>query len=839
MAEKKEKQYVSNNARLMTEWHWEKNVNISPDELTYGSDKNVWWRCDKGHEWQAAVKSRSKSNGTNCPYCSGNKVLAGYNDLATLFPDVAAEWHPLMNDNLEPTTIAAKSSKRVWWQCSRGHEWQISVANRTGNKSGCPYCGGKKAFAGFNDLATVNPELAAEWHPTLNGTLTPEMVVAGSDKSVWWRCKSDHEWKTVIKDRQHGNGCPYCSGRLVIAGETDLATLSPEIAAQWHPTKNGDMTPADVTVSSNKKVWWMCKKGHEWKTSVDQRKKAGCPYCGNKKVLQGYNDLATTHPELAAQWHPTKNGALTASMVSYGSPKLVWWQCDRGHEWRSSPNGRTNKEEHTLLNCPICSSELKTSFAEQAIFYYLKLYTEAYNREQVYGKEIDIWLPKLNVGIEHDGIYYHQNEVRDKEKKRFFAKHGVQIITVRESRSTTITGSVIEYDYKDSLALSRAIDALLNLLKIKPKSPIDVDAEAITIQNQYIQMAKENSFATQHPELAEEWHHTKNGALSPDMFSCGSHRKVWWKGKCGHEWLGTIKQRTATGSGCPICNGKIVQKGFNDLTSFNPKIAAMWHPTKNGKLTPDQVTPFSGKKAWWKCEKGHEWYATISGLSGGVGCPICSNHVIVAGINDLATTHPELAAEWHPIKNEALTPQQITYGNDKKVWWMCSEGHEWETSPNSRTNAKTGCPYCSNKKILPGYNDLATTNPEIAIHWHPTKNRELVPQQISSGSSLKVWWVGDCGHEWEMTVRKRVIGQKCPYCSGRRVLAGFNDLATENPDLALEWHPEKNDIKPSEVTRGSNVKVWWRCSKGHEWEAIVANRSKGAGCPVCYKLSRK
>ena len=839
MAEKKVKQYVSDNAQLMAEWNWEKNTDIIPEQLACGSSQKVWWRCEKGHEWEAAIKERSKANGTNCPYCSGNKVLAGFNDLATLFPDVAAELHPIKNGDITPATISAKSSKRIWWQCSRGHEWQISVSNRTGNKSNCPYCGGKKAWPGFNDLMTVNPALAAEWHSTKNGKLTPEMVVAGSDKSVWWCCNSGHEWKAMVKDRQHGNGCPYCSGRLVSVGETDLATVSPDIAAQWHPTKNGNTNPTDVTAGSNKIVWWMCEKGHEWKTPVHQRSKVGCPYCGNKKVLHGFNDLTTTHPKLAAQWHPSKNGTLTAAMVSYGSPIPVWWQCDKGHEWRASPNGRTNKEEHTLLNCPICSSELKTSFAEQAIFYYLNKYTEAYNRQQVHGKELDIWLPLLNVGVEHDGMYYHQDEQRDNIKKSFFAEQGIRIFTVRESKCNSTNGTVIEYDYRDSRSLSKAINTLLDLLGIIPKSPADVDADAIAIQNQYIQMTKESSLAIQHPSLAKEWHPTKNGKLTPDMFSCGSHKKVWWKGLCGHEWLGAIKHRAINGNGCPICAGKIVQKGFNDLATINPEIASMWHPTKNGTVTPEQVTPFSSHKAWWICGNGHEWYGVIASVSGGFGCPICSNHSIVVGVNDLGTTHPELVAEWHPHKNGALTPQEITYGNDKKVWWMCSEGHEWEASPNSRTNAKTGCPYCSNKKILPGYNDLSTTNPEIAQQWHPTKNPGLNPQQISSGSSKKVWWLGECGHEWEMIVHNRVIGQKCPYCSGKRVLPGFNDFATEKPDLVVEWHPDKNEIKPSEVTKGSSAKVWWRCPKGHEWQATVANRSNGSGCPVCYKQSRK
>lgn len=698
MENKKEKQYVSDNEKLISEWNWEKNTDITPDKITCGSNKKVWWKCSKGHEWQTSVICRSKKKGTNCPYCSGNKVLTGVNDLATMFPHIAEEWHPTKNGDLTPSLIAAKSSKRVWWRCSKGHEWKISVSNRTGNKSGCPYCKGKKAFVGYNDLATVNPVLAEEWHPTKNGTLTPESVVAGSDKSVWWRCKRGHEWKAVIKQRHRGDGCPYCSGRLPIVGETDLATVYPDIAAEWHPVKNGHIMPTDVTAKSSKKFWWKCKEGHEWETSPEQRQRAGCPYCGNKKVLRGYNDLATTHPELAAQWHPTKNGKLTAEMVSYGSTQHVWWQCEKGHEWYASPNGRTNKEGHTLLNCPICSSELKTSFAEQAIFYYLKMHTEAYNRCQVQGKELDIWLPLFNIGIEHDGIYYHQNEEKDNTKKRFFLEHGIQIITVRESKRETVDKGVIEYDYRDLKSLNNAIETILGSLKIASKVHINVEKDSIDIQNQYVNMTKENSLAKQYPNLAAEWHPTKNRQLTPDQFSCGSHKKVWWLGNCGHEWQAVIKNRVASGAGCPVCAGKVVLEGVNDLKTLKPDVANLWHPVKNGTVSASQVTPFSSKKAWWMCEKGHEWYATISGVSGGARCPYCANQKVWPGYNDFGTTHPELAAEWHPTLNGDLKPQNVTYGSTKSVWWKCKEGHEWKQTLNSRTNGSGKCPECSKKR---------------------------------------------------------------------------------------------------------------------------------------------
>ena len=123
----------------------------------------------------------------------------------------------------------------------------------------------------------------------------------------------------------------------------------------------------------------------------------------------GYNDLSTIHPIIASQWHPTKNGKLTPKMITHGSTKKIWWQCEKGHEWQVSPNARTNHVDANLTNCPVCSSELKTSFPEQAILYYLSKVTSTENRNIAFGKELDIWLPDLRVGIEYDGIYYHSN----------------------------------------------------------------------------------------------------------------------------------------------------------------------------------------------------------------------------------------------------------------------------------------------------------------------------------------------------------------------------------------------------------------------------------------------
>ena len=131
MAEKKEKQYVSNNAQLMAEWDWEKNdeLGLSPYVLTIGKTVKAWWKCSKGHQYQASIGNRNYGYG--CPYCSGRYPIKGQSDLQTVNPSLAKEWNHKRNNGLTPADVLPNSDKKVWWICEKGHEWQTQVKVRT------------------------------------------------------------------------------------------------------------------------------------------------------------------------------------------------------------------------------------------------------------------------------------------------------------------------------------------------------------------------------------------------------------------------------------------------------------------------------------------------------------------------------------------------------------------------------------------------------------------------------------------------------------------------------------------------------------------------------------
>ena len=278
-----EKKYIIDNAELMAEWNWEKNneLGFDPKTLTLGSGQKVWWKCQKGHEWQTAISNRSKGSG--CPYCSGRYAIKGENDLETINPTLSKEWNYEKNNELTPADVLPSSNKKVWWKCQKGHEWQAPIGNRNIGR-GCPYCAGQKVLKGENDLQTVNPVLANEWNYEKNNGLTPMDVMPNSSKKVWWKCSKGHEWQATIGSRNSGIGCPYCAGKLAIMGETDLLTINPTLANDWNYEKNGNLKPENFTANSGKKVWWKCSKGHEWQATIASRNNGnGCPYCYKEK----------------------------------------------------------------------------------------------------------------------------------------------------------------------------------------------------------------------------------------------------------------------------------------------------------------------------------------------------------------------------------------------------------------------------------------------------------------------------------------------------------------------------------------------------------------------------
>lgn len=448
--------------------------------------------------------------------------------LAYTHRKLSREWHPSMNGELTPRDVTAGSGKKVWWVCDKGpdHIWQTQISHRAKHGSGCPFCSGRRASA-TSSLLALHPEIAAQWHASKNEPLAPCDVSPGSGKSVWWQCDvaPDHQWKARIAHRAlNGVGCPFCANKRA-SSTNSLAALFPEVALELHPTRNPGLRPEQVVAGSERKVWWRCLEGpdHEWQASVASRTRVGtgCPFCAGLKTSVT-NSLAGLFPEVAAQWHPERNGASTPADVVAGSNKYAWWKCPAGpdHEWRTMIAHRTRNGS----GCPFCAGK---------------------------------------------------------------------------------------------------------------KASVD------------------NSLASRHPELAVQWHPKRNGTLTPADVTTGSGVSAWWKCPEGpdHEWWSRVIDRVRRPP-CPFCSGQLLSS-TNSVAARFPEIALEWDPERNGELTPRDVLAHSSQRVWWRCACGLRWQATVRDRTVyNISCPRCERAEQAAARPDVAEAEGASEPAELPVRYE-------------------------------------------------------------------------------------------------------------------------------------------------------------------------------------------
>ena len=273
------------------------------------------------------------------------------------------EWDKEANTHISPEAVGHTSKRKAFWVCEKGHKWEAMIFSRTVGGRSCPFCANQQILAGYNDLATTQPDVLARWDYKKNVDFSPSEVSEFSHKSAWWICEKGHSWKQSIyvmtSNPSIKSGCPYCYGRKVEKGFNDLLFIEPDVAKEWCFELN-EFAPDEITVGSKRAVWWRCELGHTWKAppySRTGKHKTQCPYCKGLKAWEGFNDLATVNPRLASEWEETLNGDLKPTQVTKGSHKKVWWRCSLDHVWEAFVYARA-RENGT--GCPVCNGKAKT-----------------------------------------------------------------------------------------------------------------------------------------------------------------------------------------------------------------------------------------------------------------------------------------------------------------------------------------------------------------------------------------------------------------------------------------------------------------------------------------------
>jgi len=362
-----------------------------------------------------------------------------------------------------------------------------------------------------------------------------------------------------------------------IAISSSFAKLFPKLLLEWDCEKNTHDPYKLSKGSSAFKVWWLCKEGHSYAMDIYSRTtlKYGCKICGNirgakkrvKKILNTSGSLEQNNPEIAKEWHPTKNGNLKPKNVTIGSNKKVFWKCKFGHVWEAIIVNRAGKAK---TGCPYCTK--RVSLGEVRVYSeLLNFFDNTELHVRIKNLEVDIIIKELDLAIELDGYPWHKGrEDRDISKNINLEKLGFKVFRLRDSELKKIKCNYSTFK-ANNVCIGDIKNILIFILKNYKLSENRFQKlnEYINYQENFLSQKlyekilktfpgsiKGKSLLDTHPEISDEWDFEKNFPLKPEDFTKGAHRKVYWICKQNplHSWEATIKDRTVKNSKCPVCS---------------------------------------------------------------------------------------------------------------------------------------------------------------------------------------------------------------------------------------------------------------------------------------------
>ncbi|WP_201492592.1 zinc-ribbon domain-containing protein [Rubrivivax sp. A210] len=574
------------------------------------------------------------------------------------------------------------------------------------------------------NLAVEFPELARQWHPTKNGALLPSHVRSKSNKKVWWRCaiNPEHEWQSSVGAR-HRAGCPACyeEKRLkqidVVDGQRIQRTLSmcTDLFSELVAATDQRRRLGELYVGSTMSLAWQCKHSHPiWMNRLNKRavQGQGCPYCAGKKIC-ATNSLLALRPDLAKQWDGDRNMAESVKLVpgtaSPGSHASVWWRCEFGHSWKAQIKQRSSLN----TGCPKCRPNVSALEVRIACEVEASLGVEVVHNSKIHGIEADILLPTFKIVIEVDGYPWHSPDhrngalERDTRKTRRLQEKGYTVLRLRERRIPVLSECLCalfddgEAELQTCKAVMGALEAIPAVgLEVRKRSAAYLKRRSLAAEEKYVALIAKltrpkpgESLAELFPHLLPEWCGDENRPLTPDMLKPGSaFRAAWECLECGHRWSAVVASRTAQGTGCPRCTGRVFTPG-QALSDLFPSVAAEWDTNAND-VGADQVTQFSNRVRAWRCAHGHTWKASVANRTkGGQSCPYCA-HKRASPEWNLAVKHPDVAGLFDLERNAPLLPQDVLPMSGKSIWWSCCRGHAWRISADRQTRRGARCLYC-------------------------------------------------------------------------------------------------------------------------------------------------
>lgn len=491
--------------------HSEMN-NIDISRLHAGMDKKLWWKCNENnsHYWPATPKYRIQSN-SGCGMCNNSYIVFGINDISVTHSALYRELHATLNliNKLDTTKLSSGSSKKVWWQCKENpsHYWCSTVKDRTQNH-GCGMCHNLYVISGINDLSVSDPTLYSRLHRQMNEDqgVNIENLSYSTARKVWWKCSNNasHYWPAKVNTLQNNlrsssegsanHGCGMCRNFYVVHGVNDLSVTHPHLYNQIHTLKNQEygIDTTKLVYGTDRKIWWKCDKNssHYWLAKVSGRSIGrNCGMCASSFVVEGINDLSTTHPEIYQKLHLLKNSEANYNVTNLtgGSDKKVWWQCEYepDHSWLAPSKDRVRGQ-----GCPHCivsktEREFRELFSNLTGEEFVSTKIVAHRLNSIRPTiQIDMLNETFKVAIEYDGYWSHggnklhrrteaQGLEKDEVTTEAIIKAGYTVLRIRETPLLNLSigsSNFFQIPYDAGSDKRMIVEACLKLLGLKNKS---------------------------------------------------------------------------------------------------------------------------------------------------------------------------------------------------------------------------------------------------------------------------------------------------------------------------------------------------------------------------------
>lgn len=833
---KKQSLAVISSPNLMKFWDYEKNT-LDPKTTSSNSNKEVWFKCQNcGYNWKARICVRQRKD--KCPVCETNMVVhKGVNDFRTVYPQLALDTSDEMNPNIDLNSLGAGAHVRIHWKCHVcGFEWDAPVYGRIRRYKGnykiasCPACAKNQRKDGYN---VDYPELIPLYSPNNPVSLKD---VRGRSVKLLWICPTHGEFESTLNSmiravQTQNNGCPYCHGNKVHPDES-FGVLHPELVKEWD--ESNEKTPYDYTEHSSYIATWHCPEcGTKWEAGLGNRASGygKCPKC------YGSQTFKERYPELEKYYSNDNDFPFEDGVVSDHTYRL--WTCEHGHEFEDSFNNIYERG----FRCPYCESvkalqgfndfatlepvisndydvEKNGNTAGDVLITNRPVYFKCKNghsfkRPIIQHIKSNGVCPICNGTFLQKGtndlatVYPEVIPLWDHEKNE---KEPDEVMATLQNRYHFVCGEGHEFKCSLNYLVSHNFEC-----PVCKGKRVDPNRTALTVTN---------------PELAKEV--SANYFLTADKISVLSDKKILWTcPECGDDYWYPVNLREVHDDSCPYCNHTQLKTGNNDLTITNPKLAAEWSP--NNAKPANEVGEWQVYEAYWICpECGSEYRCEVRNRSvGDDSCPVCTNKRVEKGINDLATTEPDIAALLSP--NNERKADTLMRSFSMGAEWICPTcGGEYPRRICEKAPDDSDCPYCHGTKVLTGYNDLATTDPDLAT-LYSSKNDKPASMVQKDWNKYVYWECPECHYVYARKLNEKApYNSDCPACNHVKTVQGVNTLQAEFPEIAKHLSPN-NDFTADEILSTSFRSVKWICPTcGGEYFAPVKDMIKGlVECPYC------